>query len=82
MVRKKVTKWFEAGEATGWQASDSQEKRIRTIVKSRSGDLLAAGRALVALSNVQAKQNPTVSRKAKSDADLLLKRYKKTKRRR
>lgn len=80
MARKKVVKWFEPGDIpTGWRASDSQEKRIRTIVKSKAGDLLASGRALIALSNIQAKQNPAVARKARSDADLLLKRYRRSK---
>jgi hypothetical protein len=45
-------RWFEAGKKTGWKKSDSTDKRRRTILKSRNGDELKAGRALLALSNV------------------------------
>jgi len=75
MVKKKVVRWFTSGEPLGWRHSDSQTKRRRVALASRGGDLLAAGRALQALSNVNKQRNPGVARKARADAQYFFAKY-------
>lgn len=74
----KSKRWFEPGEPLGWRADDPMSKRRRIALKNRGGDYLAAGRALLALANVQRKINPDVSRKARSDADYFFRMHRKT----
>ena len=77
MAKKKVEKWFEPGEPTNWRKADSQATRIRKLVKSRDGDVLASARAMQQLANIS--QDKETARKAKADATLLFSRYRKSK---
>jgi hypothetical protein len=76
-MARKVVKWFEPGRPIGWRKDMPQEERIRTAVRSRRGNLLKAARALLALANVT--QDKETERKARADAELLFKRYRKQK---
>jgi hypothetical protein len=71
-------KWFEAGKKTGWSKLDSAEKRRRTVLKSRHGDELKAGRACLALSNVT--RDKVTHDKARADADYFFRQHRKKKR--
>jgi hypothetical protein len=68
LKRKKSGKWFEAGKSLGWHASDGQAHRREAALKSRRGNALATARALLALANVNHRQNPEMARKAYADA--------------
>lgn len=75
--KKPKKKWFKKGtEALGWEASDTQSHRRKVALRSRGGDYLAAARALQALANVQAKQNPGVAAKARQDAKFFFRMHK------
>ena len=71
-------RWFQPGSRTGWSKRDSAEKRRRTVLRNRHGDKLAAGRALLALSNVT--KDKETHKKARADADYFFRQYRKTKR--
>lgn len=75
-------KWFEPGRKTGWAKIDSAEKRRRTVLKSRHGDELKAGRACLALSNVNKgrKGDSETHKKARADADYFFRQHRKKKR--
>ncbi len=73
--------WFRPEIETGWLKTDPQAVRIKNLVKSHKGDLLAAARSAQALANVQKRINPSVARKARSDAKALFRAYKKSKKR-
>jgi len=78
-----ANRWFTAGEPLGWRKKDSAEKRRRTALRARQGDLLKTARALGALANVS--QDKETVKKARADALHFYRRYqagKKTKRRR
>jgi len=77
MVRKGATRWYAAGAKTGWRKEDSSEKRRRTVLRSRRGNVLAAARSLQALSNVT--KDPTTKRLARSDALYFFGKYKRKK---
>ena len=64
MPKKK--KWFKAGKPLNWKSSDSQKTRRESALKSRSGKLLPAARALQALANVT--KDKDTARKARADA--------------
>jgi hypothetical protein len=68
-------RWFNPGAPTGWRQRDSAEKRRRIVLRSRHGDNLAAGRALLALANVNKGRNPETYRKARADADYFFRRH-------
>ena len=76
-MAKKGERFFAVGKPTGWKKDDSQDKRRRTILRSRKGDVLASARALTMLSNVS--QDSETARKAKIDADYFYKQYRKKK---
>jgi len=76
-MAKKVERFFVAGKKTGWSKDDSQDKRRRTILRSRKGNQLASARALTMLSNVS--QDKETARKAKQDADYFYAQYRKKK---
>lgn len=44
-------------------------------MRSRHGDSLAAGRALLALANVNKGRNPETYKKARADADYFFRRH-------
>lgn len=76
-------KWFEpSSKKTGWKKSDSAEKRRRIVLKSRHGDELKAGRACLALSNVNKgrKGDSETHKKARADADYFFRQHRKKKR--
>ena len=76
-MAKPKTKWSKGmsfGKPTGWRKEDTQAKRMRVVLRSRSGDLLATARALQALANLTADKE--TSRKAGADASYFFARYK------
>lgn len=70
-------KFYEPKVKTGWEADMPEERRRRLALRAHKGDVLATGRGLQALSNIQHRINPTVSRKAKADADYFFARHNK-----
>jgi len=76
----KAKRWFEPSVETGWEADMPMIKRRRLALRAHKGNELATARGLLALSNVQKRINPVVSRKARSDADYFFARHKKTRR--
>ena len=72
MAKKKV-RWFAAGKPLGWRKTDNAEKRRRTALRNRGGDLLATARALQALSNVT--KDSATKKAARSDALYFYSRY-------
>ena len=70
-------RWFQPGKATGWRHNDNAEKRRRTVLRSRHGDNLASGRALLALANVNKGRNRETYKKARTDADYFFRQYRK-----
>jgi len=72
-------RWFEPGNKTGWRKSDSTDKRRRTILRSRHGDLLATARALGSLANVT--KDKETHQKARVDSLYFYHLYAKKKRR-
>ncbi len=64
---------------TGWEATMPPEKRRRLTLKAHKGDKLATARGLLALSNVQHRINPEVSRKAQVDAQYFFTQHRKSK---
>jgi hypothetical protein len=79
----KSERFFHPKVHTGWEAGMPAEKRRRLVKKAHEGDLLASGRSMVALANVQHRINPDVAQKARADADYFfreLARRKKKKR--
>lgn len=72
--KRKVAKFFEAGEPTGWRKEDTQTQRRRVALASRKGKLLPTARALQALSNVT--QDAETRRKARADAQYFYALYK------
>lgn len=75
----KAERWYEPGVETGWKADMPMAKRRRLALRAHKGDELATARSLLALSNVQKRINPVVSRKARSDADYFFARHKRGK---
>jgi len=73
----KAKQWFEPSVKTGWSKDIKQSTRIRRVVRAHKGDLLASARSLQALSNVTT--DAETRRKAKSDAAILFRRYKRGK---
>jgi hypothetical protein len=72
-------RFFQPEVHTGWKAGMSAEKRRRLVKKAHKSDLLAAGRSMQALANVQHRINPDVAKKAKSDADYFYRLHAKRK---
>jgi len=66
-------RWFTSGDPLGWRKKDSAEKRRRTALRARGGDLLATARALMALANVS--QDRGTVRRARADALYFYRRY-------
>lgn len=76
-AKKKVNKWYSAGEPLGWHASDPMEKRRRAASRSRGGNALEVYHTLDALAKVS-KKHPTVAAKARADATYFRKLHDKT----
>jgi hypothetical protein len=72
---KKTVKFFEPGKSLKWHKSDSQKVRRENALRTRRGDFLAAGKALLALSNVS--RDSDTSRKAYQDAVYFFAQHKK-----
>jgi len=72
--KKKVVKFFVAGEPTGWRKDDIQKQRRQLALASRKGNLLPTARALMALSNVT--QDKETARLARQDANYFYALYK------
>ena len=74
-------RWFAAGKPTGWRKDEKQSTRIRKVLKSRNGNVLAAARALNALANVNSgpEGDKETARKARADARKLFARYRRKK---
>lgn len=70
-----MERWFSPGRKLGWEKTDSQKTRRSTALKSRRGNELRTGRALLALSNVT--QDAETKRKARADALYFFKVHKK-----
>jgi len=71
----KSEQWYAPKAHTGWSKDLAQKTRIAKVVSAHKGDLLSSARSMQALSNVSV--DPTTKQKAKSDADILFKRYSK-----
>jgi len=71
-------RWFTSGDPLGWRKKDSAEKRRRTALRARGGDALAAGRALLSLSNVNSgrKGDKETHDKALADARYFFRLHK------
>jgi hypothetical protein len=78
MAKKKVNKWYSAGEPLGWHSKDPMEKRRRAALRSRKGDALEVFHALDGLAKVNKTKNPTVAAKARADANYFRKLHDKT----
>ncbi len=61
-------RFFRPKVHTGWRADMAASKRRGKVLKAHVGSLLASGRAMIALSNVQKRINPEVSHTAYVDA--------------
>jgi len=70
-------KWFKPGEPLNWSKEDSQKRRRINALKSRHGDYLATGRALLALANIT--KDSETRRKAKSDSEYFFRKYRERK---
>lgn len=79
MPKKKVVKFFVAGEPTGWRKEDTQAQRRSKALASRKGKLLPTARALMALSNVT--KDKLTARLARQDAQYFYALYKAKQRR-
>ena len=73
-MAKKVKKWFEAGESTGWSKHDKPDVRRRKVLRSKHGDELSAARSLQALSNVT--RDSATKRLAQQDANYFYRLHK------
>lgn len=71
---KDPNKWFDPGRHLGWSKSDSQKVRRDNALRSRRGNALKTGRALLALSNVT--RDEETSRKARADALYFFRQHK------
>jgi len=72
---KVVNKWFAPGRSLNWHKDDFQKVRRQNALKSRKGDVLAAGKALLSLSNVTT--DAETKSKAKADSTYFFIQYKK-----
>ena len=63
---KRTGKFYHKGASLNWHKDDSQSKRRAAALKSRRGNPLKTGRALMALSNVTTDSE--TKRKARADA--------------
>ena len=61
----------EGSRPLGWRKDMGREKRLRTALRSRRGNVLATARALNALANVTT--DVETKRKARADASYLYK---------
>ena len=68
-------RFFEPKVRMGWKADMPAGKRRRLAKKAHKGDLLATGRSMIALANVQHRINPSVAAKAKADANYFFRLY-------
>jgi hypothetical protein len=59
-------RWYEPTITTGWKKDMPEEQRRRLVLEAHQGDLLASGRAMMALSNVTNDEETKSS--AKKDA--------------
>jgi hypothetical protein len=59
-------RWYEPTVTTGWKKEMPEEQRRRLVLEAHQGDLLASGRAMMALANVTNDQATKSS--AKKDA--------------
>ena len=73
-------RFFDPKVRTGRKADMPMAKRRSLALKAHKGDLLATGRSLIALSNVQHRINPDVAAKAKADANYFYRLHAKRKR--
>jgi hypothetical protein len=65
----KSQQFYHPKVKTGWHATDSEKARRGKALRAHHGDVLATGRGLLALANVNHRTNPKVSRIARKDAD-------------
>jgi hypothetical protein len=65
----KSQRFFHPKRHTGWRADMPAERRRSLVKSAHGGNLLSSARSMQALANVQRRINPSVSAKAKSDAD-------------
>ncbi len=72
-------KFFEPKVHSGWKADMAQDPRRRLALRAHKGNKLSTARSLQALSNVQHRVNPDVSRKAASDAQYFYAQHRKAK---
>jgi len=70
---RQVTRFFHPIKPLGWQKDLPQKRRLAIAVKSRSGDTLAAGRALQAMANVT--RDTQTRQRASEDAKILFIRH-------
>jgi hypothetical protein len=71
-------RWFQPGKKLGWSKDDNQDKRRRTALRNRHGNLLKTARALQALSNVT--KDKETKTKSHSDAQFFYRKYAKKRR--
>lgn len=77
MPKSQIEKWFKPGKPTGWSKTLSARVRRSRVLAARNGDALAAGRALMALSNVTTDK--TTKRLARADALYFYEKHRKEK---
>ena len=81
---KKVEKWFKPSpRATNWDKDDPPVTRRRNVLKSRWGSYLKAGRAMLALANVNSgpKGDSETERKARADAEYFFRMHRQKRKR-
>ena len=82
VISEMATKWYQTATADsqplGWHVDMPQLARRKAALEARGGDALAAARALIALANVT--QDSETERKARSDANYLLRLHRQQRR--
>lgn len=75
---RRSRKWFKTTTQTGWRKTLSAQTRRQLLIKSHGGDLLAAARSALALSNVTTDKE--TKQKAHKDAMALFEKHRVSKR--
>jgi hypothetical protein len=74
-MAKRVVKFFNPKVHTGWHKTQSATYRRRLVLSAHKNDYLAAGRAMLALSNTT--QDKQTARLAKADSKYFFGKLKK-----
>ena len=75
VASEKDKKWYNPKVHTGWSKDDPATTRRRRTLIAHKGNRLAAGRSLIALSNVNT--DPTTRKLSRADGLYMLEMYKK-----